>query len=70
MFLIIYLLLHFSSASLLQKQKPPKSKNQNNRQTKTTIHAQQQVKVPFWEHKVSRNYSAEAQGKFSSLAWL
>ena len=47
MFLIIYLLLHFSSASLLQKQKPPKIKNQNNRQIKTTIHAQQQVKVPF-----------------------
>lgn len=47
MFLIIYLLLHLSSASLLEKQKPPKSKNQNNKQTKTTIHAQQQVKVPF-----------------------
>ena len=63
MFLIIYLLLHLSSASLLEKQKPPKSKNQNNKQTKTTIHAQQQVKVPFWEHKISRNCSAAARGQ-------
>lgn len=45
MFVTTFLLLHFSSASLLQKQKPPKAKKQQNK-THTIIHAQHKVKVP------------------------